>query len=230
METKTFKETDHRAKAYYRFAGKRITHSIFGSSKHPAEGIACITSTYTANKMADCEVGKNYSATNLLLDNGEFYHVGDINPTELRLATDEEIKAYTETLASRNLEIGECVVEHKYLNGVVEHEHVSTLRFIDPNAIPYRMGDKDLTRAELESLELPSGQSLLYYHDNGYSYLGVAPASKESFLRAVDTLIGEGRFATDNFGVQLTRRNPTEPYAVNVRVGKNERYSEVSFS
>lgn len=138
----------------------------------------------------------------------------------LREATEEEVKRLTEVAASINLHYTTLVAEHKDWHGNVMKSTFEALDYIDRDKMRFRLNNEIVGWKEVIAYEPPEGLHFAYYHDNGYSYIGVDPTTKENWIKSVKSI--KKVFYGNLHGI-VTLENGI----IDVRQCK-ERYSEVS--
>jgi hypothetical protein len=165
-------------------------HSMFGSSVHKIKS-AIIALT---DKMAAYYKDKDAQEirTDGIVYNDGTYLFGastHIVSATMREATQEEIKFFTETAASINLSYQTLLAHHKNIWTKEEwDEPYEALGYIDKSKILFKLNKELVTFDQLKEYEPPTGLFFAFYHDNGYSYLGIDPTSKENYLSAVSKI------------------------------------------
>ena len=138
----------------------------------------------------------------------------------LREATEEEVKRFTEVAASLNLHYATLVHEHKDLFGKVHKSSYEALDYIDRDKMRFKLNGEIVGWKEVLAYEPPTGLHFAYFHDNGYSYIGVDPTTKDSWVKSVKAI--KKVFYGNLHGIVSLENGVIE-----VRQCK-ERYSEVS--
>ena len=91
-------------------------------------------------------------------------------------------------------------------------------------------------RKSMKQMDTPfeiaqSGQAFSFCWDNGFSYCGSEPATKEQYLMAVDKALAKRFSFGETCGIQIPKASQYgETFAIKVCIGADTRYSEVSFS
>lgn len=100
-----------------------------------------------------------------------------------------------------------------------------------PDKVKFIVDRHLLTRAEILNLSLQGGQAFNFCWDNGFSYCGSEPATKEQYLMAVDKALAKRFSFGETCGILISDASQYgETFAIKVCIGADKRYSEVSFS
>lgn len=113
-----------------------------------------------------------------------FTKVGDY-----RVATPEEVQRMTDCAASVNLAYMTLQKEHKNIwTGATWTTEYEALAYISQERMRFKLNGEIVGWQEVEAYEPAEGMHFAYYHDNGYSYIGVDPVEKEKWIAAVRTI------------------------------------------
>lgn len=155
------------------------------------------------------------SCVHFARDGRLYTHLPHCTVIEAIEAADKEKSAFLKKLDKANLRIGDD----------------DKLYIKSPKKVKHIVGNQLLSRKLIESLVLPEGKTFSYHWDNGYSYCGTKPVTKEKWLGSVDTILTHHFSFGEQGGVYISEASQYgECFAVNVCISDNKPYSEVSFS
>lgn len=201
------------------------TFSVFGSSVKKAANTPAII----AMKDNSCKYmngGKDFSTDGIVYADGSFrfvYNTRIWSCGSIREATPEEVKRLTDCAASVNLHYTMLTKENENVwtkeKWTTKYESIA---YISNEAMRFKLDGKIVGWKEIEEYQLDEGMHFAWFHDNGYSYLGVDPVEKEVWMDAVRKLERPGY--TNLRGIDYLENG-----VINVRTCA-KRYSEVSNS
>lgn len=159
----------------------------------------------------------------------------DNKDCDIRPATKQEIEEFTKKLADLNLEIRDVIDEKKEYDVYKREEYIRATKrtkfmFKDVKKVLFKYRGELLTADEVRNLKIASNEAFLYSYDNGYSYMGTEPTNVDKWLSTVfSTISKEEVFDATRHGFTM-RLSKEGTFTVDVLIGKNEHWSEVSFS
>lgn len=206
---------------YYVFEQARAKHfGIVGSYTEKLNNLPAIVACTDSYQKY---IGEEFHVNGIVYTDGTYLFGRSTYLTKvqgLREATEEEVKRFTEVAASINLHYTTLVAEHKDWLGKVYTSTYEALDYIDRDKMRFKLNGEIVGWKEVLAYEPPAGLHFAYYHDNGYSYIGVDPTTKESWIKSVKAI-------TKVFYGNLYGIVSTDNGIIEVRQCK-ERYSEVS--
>lgn len=167
---------------------KTKVYSIFGSSYKKMPNAPAIVAVSDYNKK-NIEKGCEFTTDGIVYADGTFCFGPSkriVSYGSWREATPEEVQRMTDCAASVNLAYMTLEQEHK--NIWTKQTWTTTyeaLAYISTEAMRFRLNGEIVGWKEVEAYEPAEGMHFAWYHDNGYSYLGVDPAKKEDWIAAV---------------------------------------------
>lgn len=170
----------------------------------------CVIAGQRVNRCPDCIHCVYFDINNRL-----HVRLPECTIVEATLADSEESKSFIEKLAKANLYYSD--------NDELLIKASDKVKFIVNGLL--------LTREELLSVTLPNGQAFNYRWINGYDYIGSEPVTREQFLLTVDKVLNNYFTFGEHCGILITDASQYgEAFAINVCIGSDKSYSEVSFS
>lgn len=195
---------------------RTIRHRMFGGAYYKEYGKAYVLVSCEDynNYISKKETLHTFGATFAIIGEKPQFVWGDINfGQNYKVMEREREESLLETMAEHNLKICE-----KFKNRVA---------FIDAERMKFSISGKLYTADEARNYTLEQGQAFLYFHDNGYSFIGTDPAkSPQDFVNtAIAHVRNRGFFEPASSVNGFTFK---EDFTCMVRIGKNEHWSEVS--
>lgn len=199
-------------------------YSVFGSSICKMANTPAIIAV--RDKDCECLPDGNISTDGIVYADGSFrfvYNTRIWSAGTIREATPEEVKRLTDCAASVNLHYTMLtqVNENPWTKAKWTNQYEG-IAYISNEAMRFKLNGEIVGWKEIEAYEPEEGRHFAWFHDNGYSYIGVDPAKKESWIQAVRKL--ERPFWTNIHGIDFLENG-----VINVRTC-SKPYHEVSNS
>lgn len=196
---------------------KAVIHQMYGRPycKEYGKAYVLVSSQDYEKYISKGKTLNTFGATFAIIDEKPQFVWGELNFGDYKVMGAEREESLLETMAEHNLMVSEKAQDR--------------VAFTDPEKIMFSIGGKAYTAEETRRWQLGPWQAFLYYHDNGYSYMGTDPAkSPESFVNAAIKHVKERGYYSPSASINgFTFK---DDFTCLVRIGKNEQWSEVSNS